>query len=84
MIVHQANPRRLRLLRDARGWTQEQLANSAGYSVKTIWKAEAGRPLKRQTLTDIARALGVEFEHIVNATSRQTRRSQTQLLTLSE
>lgn len=51
-------------MREARCWTQQQLARVAGYSVKTIWKAEAGRALKRQTLTDMARALGVHTEDI--------------------
>lgn len=56
--------KRIRLLRDTRCWTQEQLASVAGYSIKTIWKAEACRPLKRQTLADIARALEVPIHEI--------------------
>ena len=64
MLRHKAFGKRIRLLRDARCWTQRQLARVAGYSVKTIWKAEAGRALKRQTLADIARALGVQTEDI--------------------
>ena len=37
----------------------------AGYSIKTIWKAESGGQLNRQTLTDIAEALGVNLTEIV-------------------
>ena len=64
MLRHKAYGKRLRLLRDARCWTQEQLARAAGYSIKTIYKAEAGQALKRQTLTDIAHALGVQTADI--------------------
>lgn len=34
MLRHNAHRQRLRALRDARGWTQEQLAIAAGYRVK--------------------------------------------------
>lgn len=65
MLRHQADGQKIERFRDARGWTQEQLALVAGYSVKTIWKAEASRELKRQTLVDIAQALGVGLDEIV-------------------
>lgn len=64
MLCHKAYGKRIRLLRDARCWTQKQLAIAAGYSVKTIWKAETSHALKRQTLSDIAQALGVKTEDI--------------------
>jgi transcriptional regulator with XRE-family HTH domain len=64
MLRHKAYGNRIRLLRDARSWTQQQLARAAGYSIKTIYKAELGRALKRQTLADIAQALGVSIEEI--------------------
>lgn len=60
MLRHRAFGKQIRALREAQCLTQQQLARAAGYSVKTIWKAEQGRALKRQTLTDIARALDVE------------------------
>jgi transcriptional regulator with XRE-family HTH domain len=66
MLRHQPYGKRIRLFRDARCWTQQQLARAAGYSVKAIYKAEAGRALKRQTLADIARALGVPIEDIAH------------------
>ena len=67
MLAHKAHGNRIRHLRDVRGWTQQQLATASGYSIKTIWKAEAGRSIKRQTLTDIAHALNVEFRDIVES-----------------
>ncbi len=65
MLRHQSAGKKIKLFRDARGWTQEQLAYLAGYSIKTVWKAEASGELKRQTLVDIAAALGVEPSDIV-------------------
>ena len=64
MLRHKSYGKRIRLLRESRCWTQQHLARTAGYSVKTIWKAESGRALKRQTLTDIAHALGVQTSDI--------------------
>ncbi len=64
MLRHKSNGNRIRLLRDMRCWTQQQLASVAGYSIKTIWKAESGGALKRQTLADIARALDVPIQEI--------------------
>jgi len=64
MLRHKAYGTRIRLLRESLCWTQQQLARAAGYSIKTIWKAESGRALKRQTLTDIASALEVQTEDI--------------------
>ena len=41
MLRHHADAKKIERFRDARGWTQEQLALIAGYSIKTIWKAES-------------------------------------------
>lgn len=54
-------------LRESHGWSQAELARRSGYSIKTIWKAETGRRLKRQTLADIAAALGTQIEAILLA-----------------
>jgi ketosteroid isomerase-like protein len=66
MLRHRAHGQRIQVIRDARELTQEQLAYLAGYSIKTIYKAEASGDLKRQTLADIATALGVELADIVD------------------
>jgi transcriptional regulator with XRE-family HTH domain len=44
----------LRLLRAARGWTQLQAAEQAGFSDRLIRKAESGGPLETQTLAVLA------------------------------
>lgn len=50
-----------RLLREVLGFTQENLANAANISTRTIEKVESGRHVpEEQTLRSIARAAGVE------------------------
>src|SRR5688572_27792251 len=51
---------RLRSLRQARGWTQLELAMLAGVSERTVRNAECGRPIRRGFLDFLAGALGVE------------------------
>lgn len=51
---------RLVALREARGWTQEDLAHAADLSVKTISRFENGRhDGRRDTLDKLVKALGV-------------------------
>jgi transcriptional regulator with XRE-family HTH domain len=45
-----------RLLREARGWTQEHLAVVSGLSVRTIQRIEAGTPPSRESLLALAAA----------------------------
>jgi len=47
----------LRQLRLRNGWTQADLAKRAGYSERLISKAEAGVPIARDTIVDLADAL---------------------------
>lgn len=54
-----ADGERIRRERLAQGLTQEQLAASADVDVKTVRKAEQGRRLDVETLTSLARVLGV-------------------------
>lgn len=51
--------------RDAKGWSTEELARRAGYSVRTIQKIEAGEPVSPSTASDIAAALKVPYEVLV-------------------
>jgi predicted ATPase/DNA-binding XRE family transcriptional regulator len=52
------------LLRTRRGWTQEELAEHSGVSVRTIRNMELGRVLnpRRSSVTLLARALGLAAE----------------------
>lgn len=62
-IVPQVN--RVREYREKRGLTQQQLAEAAGVSVRTISYVESGRDVKVSTMRDIARALGVQVSTLV-------------------
>lgn len=58
------NGRELRSLRLARGWTQSQLAKSAGYSERLIRKAEKGGNLDHGTIQNLAEALSTPDSHV--------------------
>ncbi len=47
----------LRFYRDRKGMTQNQLACEAGYSVRLVGKAEAGQPIRMETVEVLAEAL---------------------------
>lgn len=47
----------LRFYRDRKGLTQSQLASEAGYSVRLVGKAEAGQPIRMETVEVLAEAL---------------------------
>ncbi len=55
----------IRQLREAKGWTQLQLANKAGVTPSTIYNWERGRfEPKASQLRAVARALGVSSDDI--------------------
>ncbi|HFF9832070.1 MULTISPECIES: helix-turn-helix domain-containing protein [Serratia] len=62
---------RIRPLRLAKGWSQEQLATIAGLSTRTVQRIENGEQASLETLTAIAAALGVQVSDL-NAQPQQT------------
>ncbi len=54
---YQCNAEILRYYREVRGWTQRELAESAGYSERLISKAESGKAISATALSDLAEAL---------------------------
>jgi len=56
---------RIANVRESRNMTQEKLASLAGYSERTIRKAETSKPVSLQTLCDIATALEIELGEIL-------------------
>lgn len=61
-------PRTLQRLREARGWTQKQLAGKAGCTVSTVSRYERGLVSPRlDAVHDLARALGVPATELVLA-----------------
>lgn len=65
MLVY--DPRKIVALRDAKGWTQAELARRSELSQPTVWSLEHGRTVKVkfETLEAISRALGVPVEQIL-------------------
>jgi transcriptional regulator with XRE-family HTH domain len=71
-----ANGARVVQLREANGWSAEELARKAAIAVDTVERIEAGKkPVYRTSLAKVARALGVEIDEISNA-PRATRNAQ--------
>jgi transcriptional regulator with XRE-family HTH domain len=54
----------IRKLRLQRGWTQEQLAELSGLSIRTIQRIERGRPAGLETLRSLAAVFDVEFTQL--------------------
>jgi len=67
---------RIRAARQALGWTQNDLAQRAGVSTRTIHAIEKGRPCRQATKRHILNALGVPWEarNDYFATARAVRR----------
>ena len=63
--------RRLRKLREARGWSRARLAREAEMSASDVGKIEAGRlvPYESQA-RKLASALGVEISELIGKSSR--------------
>lgn len=57
----------IREARAARAWPQEQLAEAAGVSLRTVQRVERGAPCAKETLQALAAALGLETGALVAA-----------------
>lgn len=65
------DPGRLRQLRETRAWSQEQLAEVAGLSVRTVQRAESGGAASPETRMALAAALGMEPADLHGGTDPQ-------------
>ncbi|QDU57296.1 helix-turn-helix domain-containing protein [Aeoliella mucimassa] len=54
------NGEAIRSLRQSRGWTQRELANRSGYSLRLIQKAESGGTLLPETIHVLAKSLSTD------------------------
>lgn len=52
----------VRMLRDKRGWTMQELADAAGVAVSVVWKIEHDVTVRRDSLEKVASALDAELE----------------------
>lgn len=48
-------------LRLKRGWSQQQLAEASGLSVRTVQRMEAGQPASMETLKSLAAVFEIDF-----------------------
>lgn len=64
----------IRDLRKSRRWTQEELAFASGVDVRTIQRAESGRPLALETLRSIAAAFDTDIDSL-NVSEAQTKQA---------
>lgn len=58
------NAKKIRSLRESCGWSQEQLAEAAGVSVRTVQRAEKDGSASRETKVCLAAALNVPHEQL--------------------
>src|SRR3989338_8542583 len=58
-------------LRMKRGWPQEQLAEFAGISLKSVQRAESGKSISLDTLQALASALDVTVEYLVEIKAKE-------------
>ncbi len=61
---------RIRLERQKRSWTQEQLAERAGLATRTVQRIESGADASPETLRLIAEAFGIPAETLLPAKTR--------------
>ncbi len=61
---------RIRFLRVQRGWTQEQLAEIAGVSSRTVQRAETGNSASFDTIRAIAGAFVTDFDQLLKPEAR--------------
>ena len=68
---------RIRKLRIRRGWTQEQLAEIAGVSTRSIQRAERGSAASLETLRALAGAFEIEIAELLAAEANGAASAQT-------
>lgn len=73
MIV---NSETVRYLREKRAWTQEQFAEIAGISVRTVQRMERGEPISFATIKAVAKALGVEIDKLKSRVQPNSKNSK--------
>ncbi len=59
-------------LRLKRGWSQEQLAELSGLSVRTVQRIEGGKPASAETLKSLASVFEIEFSDLNSVPSMTT------------
>lgn len=63
-VMHSIVGQNIKNIRSLRSWTQEQLADAAEVTSRTVQRAEAGEPVAAESLQAIAGALGVGLDEL--------------------
>ncbi len=68
----------IQTLRLKHGWSQQQLAQASGLSVRTVQRIEAGEPASVESLKSLAAVFGVDFASLkpANRTTEDTMTGQ--------
>ncbi len=71
-------------LRLQHGWSQEQLADLSGVSVRTIQRIEQGKPASPESLKNLAAVLDVPFQNLRNTEMQTTFENHTAAISTDE
>jgi transcriptional regulator with XRE-family HTH domain len=74
------NVARIRVLRREKGWTQEQLAEIAGVSSRTIQRAESANCAAFETVRAIAAAFEMDFDQLLDSPCCEVPDSESQMI----
>lgn len=75
--------RRIRMLREQKGWTQEELAKAVNLATKHIGVIERGEKTSSfETVEKMARAFEVEYQELFVPTHRRTRKIDEEITSL--
>ena len=61
-------------LREAKGWSQQELATRASVTIHTVGRMEKRKPVQRTSLVLVAQALGVTPEQVEGVVNRVRKR----------
>ena len=63
-------------LREKKYWSQEQLANMAGLSLRTIQRVEAGNPASKETLKSLASVFEIDISELTKRVKMIDKKSE--------
>lgn len=63
-------------LREKNYWSQEQLANMAGLSLRTIQRVEAGNPASKETLKSLASVFEIDISELTKRVKMIDKKSE--------
>lgn len=68
---------RIRRLRAQKAWTQPELAEASGITIRTVQRLEAGQSVSAETLKRVAKAFGVPLETLQSPSDQEAQSNAT-------